>query len=335
MENRVTEILIRAVTLGILCLPIAQTCTAAPDGRQISINITGDVLLDRGVKTLIDIAGVEGVMKGVAPLFSSADYTLINLECPATDIVAPANKRYVFRADPVLLKGLWAVGVTHAGLANNHTLDHGESGFKDTAANLVKAGIVPFGAVTGKASGSSPAIIEKTGIMLAVFNVNMVEVSQHEGKGGEAGPCEASMEELITSVKSFHDELPEIHIIAFLHWGEEYSPFPTEEQIVFAHELIDSGADAVIGCHPHVIQRVEVYHGRPIAYSLGNLLFDQAMPETRRGLIVTLEFARDVITGVKLHKVEQISGAPHLAGSMTTDINADKTIMPSIFFREE
>ena len=333
METRVGKILILAFILCLLWMPISQSCAAALDNRQmISINITGDVLLGRWVERALNIVGVEGVMKGVAPVFRSADYTMINLECPVTDIVSSAKKSHVFRADPSLLKGLRSVGVTHAVLANNHTLDQGDAGFIDTVRNLAKAGIEAVGVAKGNPETVSPEIIEKDGIKIAVFAVNMIKVSSQVRKPSEIGPCEASEEDMRAYVRSFHVLHPEVHVIVFLHWGEEYSLFPTEEQTAFAHALIDAGAAAVIGCHPHVIQGVEVYHGRPIAYSLGNLLFDQDLPETQTGLIITLVFGQDSMTGVTLHKVRQINAAPHLAGEMKLDLSIDRMILPSGLF---
>lgn len=317
-------------------MTISQYCAAAPDNRRmISVNITGDVLLDRGVKILIDTFGIDGVMSGVDPVFSSADYTIINLECPATDIIAPAEKRYVFRADPNLLFGLHTMGVTHAGLANNHALDQGDAGFIDTMENLEKSGIASVGVVKGILDGVLPEIIEENGVKIAVFAMNMIEVTSSDRDSNGTGPCEVSPELMQSSIKSFHQRHPEFHIVLFLHWGEEYSLFPTEEQTAFAHALIDDGAAAVIGCHPHVLQSVEVYRGRPIAYSLGNLLFDQAMPETQTGLIITLNFGYDSMTGATLHRIRQIKGAPHLAGEMKLNLGIDRMILPSGLFQIE
>jgi poly-gamma-glutamate capsule biosynthesis protein CapA/YwtB (metallophosphatase superfamily) len=312
----------------------AYCCPAeVRDDHVVSINITGDVLLDRGVKKLIDLAGVSSAMSSVAQLFSSAEDTLINLECPVTDIVAPRNKTYTFRADPILLSGLRTAGVTHAGVANNHTLDQGEAGFVDTMKNLAKAGIIVVGAVKEKAGVASPELIEKNGIKIAIFAMNMIEIKTWDKTTKDTGPCEASSESMLTVVKSFHHNHPEIHAIVFLHWGTEYSLFPTDNQVTIAHSLIDAGADAVIGCHPHVVQSVEVYHGRPIAYSLGNLLFDQSLPETTRGLIITLVFGRDSSTEAILHPIKQIGGAPHMTGEMKLDFKTDKVMLPSTLFQ--
>jgi poly-gamma-glutamate capsule biosynthesis protein CapA/YwtB (metallophosphatase superfamily) len=308
----------------------AYLCPAeVRDDHVVSINITGDVLLDRGMKKLIDVAGVSGAMSEVAPLFSSSDYTLINLECPVTEIVAPRKKTFVFRAEPALLTGLNAIGVTHAGVANNHTLDQGQAGFADTVKNLTKTGITAVGVINGEADAVRPEIIEKNGVKIAVFAVNMVEIKSYDNVAKKERPCAASSAAMLSAVKSFHREHPETHEIVFMHWGEEYSLFPKDEQVFLARSLIDAGADAVVGCHPHVIQGVEVYHGRPIVYSLGNLLFDQSMPETQHGLVVTLFFGKDSLEKVILHPIKQFGCMPHQDAERTLDLKKDKTMLPS------
>jgi len=324
-----------AFIFALFCLQAGFCPADVRDDHVVSINITGDVLLDRGVKKFVDIAGVSGAMSEVATLFSSADYTLINLECPVTEIGAPRKKSFVFRADPALLTGLNSVGITHASVANNHTLDQGEAGFVDTIKNLAKAGITVVGAVKGRAEAVEPEIIEKNGVKIAVFAVNMVEIKSSYNVVKEARPCEASSAAMLSAVKSFHREHPEIHEIVFMHWGEEYSLFPKDEQVFLARSLIDTGVDAVIGCHPHVIQGVEVYHGRPIVYSLGNLLFDQSLPGTQHGLVVTLFFGKDSLEKATLHPIKQIGCAPHQDGERRLDLKKDKTMLPSEIISNE
>jgi poly-gamma-glutamate capsule biosynthesis protein CapA/YwtB (metallophosphatase superfamily) len=323
------KISIVACVIPVVCLCTGHCLAEVHDEHAMTINITGDVLLDRGVKELIDVHGMSGVMGKVAPLFASSDYTIINLECPVTDIVAPKRKTYVFRSDPVLLQGLRSIGVSHANLANNHALDQGEAGFVDTIKNLTKAGISTVGVVRGREEVIEPEIIEKDGVKIAVFAANMVEIKSSENATNAQRPCEASSTIMLSAVSAFHHEHPEIHEIVFLHWGEEYSLFPTDNQASFAHNLIDAGVDAVLGCHPHVIQSVEVYHGRPIIYSLGNLLFDQSLPVTLNGLVVTFNFEKDCFQSATLHTIKQDNGAPQLEGKIKLDLEKDKMILPS------
>ena len=82
-------------------------------------------------------------------------------------------------------------------------------------------------------------------------------------------------------------------IVAYLHFGNEYSTSPNEDQVRIAHELIDYGADVVIGSHPHVPQGIEMYNGKPVFYSLGNFIFDQSNPETHVAYFVKIDLVND------------------------------------------
>ena len=85
-------------------------------------------------------------------------------------------------------------------------------------------------------------------------------------------------------------------IIVYFHYGNEYSRSPNDDQVAMSHEVIDAGADVVLGSHPHVTQGIEVYNGKPIFYSLGNFIFDQSNPATHRAYFVEIDMIND--TGV-------------------------------------
>ena len=87
-------------------------------------------------------------------------------------------------------------------------------------------------------------------------------------------------------------------MIVSVHWGVEYAPRPLKEQVQWAHEMIDAGADLVVGGHPHVVQSLEEYHGHWIAYSLGNFVFDQKWPITHHGFMLKVTVSGKQITQV-------------------------------------
>ena len=98
-------------------------------------------------------------------------------------------------------------------------------------------------------------------------------------------------------------------VIAYLHYGNEYSRSPNEYQVNISHELIDNGADIVIGAHAHVTQGVEMYNGKPIFYNLGNFIFDQSNPATHRAYFLNLDLVEDNCT-VTLYPVNIINYLP-------------------------
>nr|WP_302827674.1 CapA family protein [Bacteroides finegoldii] len=116
------------------------------------------------------------------------------------------------------------------------------------------------------------------------------------------GICQQPIEELKEEITNFKRQNPQSYIVVILHWGVEYQPFPTLVQRKGAHSLIRAGADAIIGHHPHIIQKEEYYDGKPIFYSLGNFVFDQHKPETTQSLIVQLNFTTTECN-VQLHPV--------------------------------
>ena len=126
----------------------------------LSIVFTGDILLDRGVRRVINHHGVDHLFsEGIDSVFRSAQVVVGNLECPATKIEAPVFKRFIFRAEPEWLDTLRLHGITHLNLANNHSIDQGREGLLDTRRNIIAAGMVPIGAGENMLQASEPVLL--------------------------------------------------------------------------------------------------------------------------------------------------------------------------------
>ena len=126
----------------------------------LSIVFTGDILLDRGVRRVINHHGVDHLFsEGIDSVFRSAQVVVGNLECPATKIEAPVFKRFIFRAEPEWLDTLRQHGITHLNLANNHSIDQGREGLLDTRRNIIAAGMVPIGAGENMQQASEPVLL--------------------------------------------------------------------------------------------------------------------------------------------------------------------------------
>jgi len=277
-----------------LLLLLLLCCSCARDsGGGLTVCFTGDVLLDRGVRKRIERIGIDSLFSDARPLFLASDAVVINLENPVTKRINPLNKKYVFRADPEWLPILRRQGVTHAALANNHTIDQGRDGLIDTYNNLIASDIIPIGYGINQQEACKPSVIEKNGVNVALFNSFLLSVEDWELRDDDAGVCQASIEKISGGIKAFKASHTDYQAVAILHWGIEHSKEPTARQRVEARMLIDSGASAVIGHHPHVIQDEETYNGAPIFYSLGNFAFDQKQQD---GLVVRLTFNKTVVT---------------------------------------
>ena len=263
------------------------------DNNSISIVFTGDVLLDRGIKPIIEKHGATYLFKGVAPYFNSADFVVVNLECPITDTASPVNKKYIFRAPSHCADGLKQAGITHCALANNHTMDQGRAGLESTVRHLLNAGIVPLGFGYTHNERIQPTFIEKNGIRIAMFNSCPLRIENWEYLDNRPDVCQADYEQLAAEIHSLKAQSPDCYIVVILHWGTEFITTPSLNQRFNAAMLLSSGADAVIGHHPHVVQKMEYINGKPVFYSLGNFVFDQKTPDSRKAQMAVLTFSPD------------------------------------------
>lgn len=256
--------------------------------HEISIIFGGDVMLDRGIRAKINTRGINYLFNDLKTEFRNSDFAIVNLECPATDIKAPVTKKYSFRAEPKLLPELRAAGITHCILANNHSYDHGRKGLVSTADNLRKADITPIGFGSNQESACAPIVIEKNGIRVAIFSSVTLLLESWMYLQDAPGMCQATIDDLTKAISNYKATHAGDHIIVTLHWGVEYQTAPTSVQRDEAKALIDAGADAIIGHHPHVVQKYEKLGGKPVFYSVGNLIFDNSNPATLNGVLIKL-----------------------------------------------
>ncbi len=190
-------------------------------------------------------------LKNVKPYFENDDLTIVNLEGTLTDRGSREDKTFAFRGKPEYTKILTEGSVEAVTLANNHSRDYGEVSFEDTKKYLDDARVVWF-------ENLNTRVIEKNGIKIGLVGLYALN-----------GTAEGNLPKAMEQVKADGAEV----IIVQVHWGIEGENYPTAEQVSLAHSAIDSGADLVIGHHPHVLQGVERYKGKMIAYSLGNFCF--------------------------------------------------------------
>lgn len=266
----------------------------APVYDTLRIAFTGDVLLDRGVRKVIERRGVDSLFAPeIDSLFASCDMVVANLECPATSIVSPINKRFIFRGEPYWLQALYEHGITHLNLANNHSMDQGRRGLADTESQIRKHGMIPLGYGTTIAESIEPQLLAET--PRKVYLITTLRVPSENWSYLDSVPCVS--ESGISVIESQIDSLKRIDskcfVIVMLHWGVEHITEPSSYQVRDAHRLVVAGADCIVGHHPHCLQTVETYKGVPIYYSIGNFIFDQKKPINTRAAVVTLEISKD------------------------------------------
>jgi len=253
----------------------------------------GDMMLDRGVGEILSRKGLDHIFGNLdeADFFGGYDMVSANLEGAVTnngEHYAP-DKEFDFAFSPNALTGVKDYGFTFFSLANNHFGDQGAQGMRETRANLDALGFGYAGCENGVLGDCSSAIIESKNVRIGMAAFSAVGIKIDLAKVGDS----------IAELKKKTDA-----VVVNVHWGEEYAAQFGASQQELAHALVDAGADAVIGHHPHVAQGIEVYHNRPIFYSLGNFVFDQYFSdETQKGLAVEMAFTEDALD-IVLHPLE-------------------------------
>ena len=239
----------------------SETVAFLDEPVEILLSFTGDCILgtdenfyyDTSFNAYYENYGSAYFFQNVKDVFEKDDLTIINMEGTLTDLTTRKDKQFAFKGDPEYVKVLTNGSVEAANMANNHTYDYGEESFKDTVNILEKNKIRTFG-------DDETVIIPVKGVNVGIFGI--YELDDHE--------------ERIPQVKSDIAKLKKDGadiIVAVFHWGNELERVPDDNQVMLAHLAIDEGADVVVGHHPHVLQGIDTYKGKTIAYSLGNFCF--------------------------------------------------------------
>ena len=284
-----------SIALAVSLLLSASACHAdILNADTLKVVLTGDILLDRGVRKAIEQRGVGHLFSdGVDSVFQSAQVVVGNLECPATKIKAPVFKRFIFRGEPEWLDTLRQHGITHLNLANNHSIDQGREGLIDTKKNILAAGMVPIGAGENMQEASEPVLLASE--PRKVWLVPSLRLALENYAYLTDKPCvsQEPMDSLLSRVYHLRQQDSTAVIIVSLHWGAEHKLEPVPRQRHDAHMLILAGADLLVCHHTHTLQTIEDYNGRMIYYSVGNFIFDQHKPLNSEACMVRLKISQD------------------------------------------
>ena len=260
----------------------------------LNVVLTGDILLDRGVRRVIEQRGVDHLFSnGVDSVFQSAQVVVGNLECPATKIKSPVFKRFIFRGEPEWLDTLRQHGITHLNLANNHSIDQGREGLIDTKNNIIAAGMVPIGAGENMQEAAEPVLLASE--PRKVWLVPSLRLALENYAYLTDKPCvsQEPMDSLLSRVHHLRQQDSTAVIIVSLHWGQEHKLQPVPRQKNDAHMLCLAGADVLVCHHTHTLQTIEDFRGHKIYYSIGNFIFDQHKPLNSGACMVRLTITSD------------------------------------------
>lgn len=259
-----------------------QTEEREPEPEEVTLIFTGDIFLSSHVLRNYDSEGINGVIsEGLLAEMQSGDITMANEEFPfSTRGEQAPDKQFTFRVAPSYVSALTDMGIDVVTLANNHALDYGTEALSDSFDTLDGAGIAYVGAGADKERAAQPYIIEKGqkkfGFLGASRVIPVISWNIENQQPGMLCTYDSTLLcEAIRKTKQQCDFLT-----VYVHWGIEKSNTPEEYQRQLAKEYIDAGADLIIGAHPHVLQGIEYYNGKPIVYSLGNYIFNQEIAGT-------------------------------------------------------
>ncbi|RZL12027.1 MAG: CapA family protein [Rubrivivax sp.] len=287
----------------------AASATTAPD-PTVSIVFVGDVMLAERPGQLIRRGG--NPFGPMAALLDQADVRVANLECVVAQSGQPDDKPYTFRAHPRVL-GLLKRHVDVVSLANNHSGDFGRDAFAEMLSRLKAAGLPFFGGGANLTQAHRALIVERKGLRIALLGYDEFFPRHFEAGHNHPGVAWSEDEQVVADIHRARSIDRADIVIPFMHWGEEHQPRANDRQRELARRMIDAGADAVVGTHPHVVQDVEYYRGRPIVYSLGNFVFDGFDDlDNNTGWVLRLEVGRDGVQRAS-RAVAQMdrNGTPH------------------------
>ncbi len=261
----------------------------AADTDYVTITFAGDILFDpnyAGTATLIQNGG--DIDKAIAPdliaEMQAADIMMLNNEFTYSNRGEPLEeKQFTFRAKPEYVSYLHDLGVDIVSLANNHTYDYGEVAFLDTLQTLKDAEMPFVGAGVNLEEAAAPVYFIVNDMKIAFVSATQIErLDNPDTKGAtETTPgvfrC-WNVEKLLQTVEKAKAESD--FVIVYIHWGTENTEEIDWAQDKQAREIVEAGANLIIGDHPHVLQKIEIINGVPVIYSLGNFWFNSRPIDT-------------------------------------------------------
>lgn len=286
------------------------------DTSLIELVAVGDVMLARGVNEKIKEFGPNHPFEEVQQVMSKADIAFCNLESAISPSASGKFEDCNFCIKPGDAEGLSFAGFDVVSLANNHMFDCEKKGILTTMEFLNNQKIKFAGAGKTSLGALRPVIFDVKNIrvgFLAFCAYPMSWISLEEDDPAIAFYQSNRAIEAVKKLKKKADV-----VVVSLHWGDEYFKKPNSSQVDIGRELIDAGADLILGHHPHVLQAIEEYGDGMIVYSLGNFVFDQRKAGTKRSIIFKAKLSRDGVRQFSTLPVELIDFRPHLVEEKTS-----------------
>ncbi|MGQ9704896.1 MAG: CapA family protein [Actinomycetota bacterium] len=279
---------------------------------SVTVGIGGDVTFGMEIAQLVAAYGPAYPWNDLESLLRSCRFNIVNLEgplCGSAHEVNPDQTSYPMRGEVSCARPMAEAGVNVVCLGNDHAMDFGSPGLEEALNVLHVAGISTAGAGSSLKEAVEPVVLRDREVgevaLLSFSDVGPSSYAATEGRAGVA-PAEAAIVE--EAVRRAAEEHP--YLVVYMHWGEIGSPGVTARQRELASICARSGADLVVGSHPHVVQGMELVEGVPVFYSLGNLVFYPASEEGRRGVFLGCRFEDGRLERVEVFPLLLEAGRP-------------------------
>lgn len=254
--------------------------------EPVTLSFAGDVNVEGAARAVLG-RGLESVR----PVLQAADLSIINLETAVTERGAPADKQYAFRAPSTTFLSLRQAGVDVVTMANNHGMDYGTPGLRESLTGARAAGMPLVGIGLDERSAYEPRVVTVRGQRIAVLGATQVLDTGLQqawtARGDRPGLASAKREDrLLEEVRSARRTADTV--VVYLHWGKELQPCPLDAQRDLARRLIQAGADVIVGTHAHVLLGGGYLDGAYVDYGLGNFAFAARSTQTVQTGVLTL-----------------------------------------------
>lgn len=271
--------------LGLCSLSWAQA-TAVTD-KSVTVVFAGDTVLDDAPGALIASGGDP--FADFAAVFAAADIRIANLECVVATTGSAGDKNFTFRAHPRVLR----VVKKHfdaLALANNHSGDFGREAFAEMLGLIQQAGLGKLGGGRNLSQAHAPWVVERHGLRIAFLSYNEFMPRSFEADHDAPGVAWSEDEQVVDDIRRARQVHRADLVIPIMHWGWENELVANARQRQLARLMVEAGADAVMGGHPHVTQDIEHIQGKPVIYSVGNFVMKETdNANQRRGWVLRLE----------------------------------------------
>ena len=294
----------------------------------LQLAAVGDIMLGGSAAPELRREGYDYPFALVQPILRQADVVFGNLEGPLTDAGQGApDKPYVFRSPPAkVAPALATAGFTVMSLANNHTMDYGVEGLKQTIAALDEARIQHVGAGMNLQEARRPAFVTSADYTLGFLAYSLTFPESFWAQGQRPGTAFGHVSHIRADVAAAREQA-DVVVVSF-HWGREATTELRDYQSQLAHAAIDSGATVVLGHHPHILQGIEHYKHGIIFYSLGNFVFGSYSRKATRSIIALLNLQGAKVSEVKVipvnvDNIELVFQPQLLVGEQANEVIAE------------